>query len=288
MHFVLAEGVPVVEQARRQLQQLVLATQIVIDAGYIGWGNLGKLFVLLQFLEVLQRQLVLAIHILDVGIVVEAGVAVLRLAAHLLGEVARGLFVVAQMEVAVAHFEIVLAAMVVFHLAGIDLLVPRKSRLVRAAGIVEVAQVETRHVATRTLGVESQKLLQAVAGIVVVQLLGADTCIVVGVGRRQVRTVLRTLGDFVVYLLCGSVLLFPIEVHGLTVKFALPAFVGHALGHRFARRQGHQPHQSHNNDFLHISIFKCVIQNLYVPHSRLSSFFIHGPRSSMPLAGAGV
>ena len=292
-HLVLAEGVLVLQQAGGQLQQVVLAAEVVVDAGDVGGGDFGKLAVVLEVREVLQRQLVLPVHILDVCVVVEARRGVLRPSAHLLGEAVGGPLEVALLEVAVALLEVVLAAMVVLHLLGVYRAVVGQRLVVVGAGIVEVAQVEPRHVAARALRVETHELLEAVAGVVVVELLRAHAGIVAGVGRGEVGAPLVALRDLVVDLLRGGILLFLVQVGGAAVEVVLPLGGGLLLrrgpSHQAGQRQYHCQSSFHCLLCVIVLLFNGYRPKACPPSSLDWGRFSHGaPRSRMPLAGGGV
>ena len=165
------------------------------------------------------------------SIVVQARGAVLRLAAHLLGKELRRLLGVAFLEVAVTFLEVVFASVVILHLLGIHRLVVLQRSLVVAAGIVEIAQVEARHLLSCTLRIESQELLQTVVGIVVVELLRAHTGIVAGVADGEPLAVGRSVErrHLVEYLLGSGILLLLVEVHGMAEEPRSPFIAGLAL-----------------------------------------------------------
>ena len=183
-------------------------------------------------------QVILSVHVLDVGVVVERRVAVFRLSANLLREEVGGALHVALLEVAIAEFEVVFAAVVVLHLLGVDGAVIFQRLGVVAAGVVEVAQIEARHIGAAALWVEAQELLEAEGGVVVVELLGAYGGEVGGVGGGEVGAALAAEGYLVEDLLRGGILLLLVEVGGLRIEFALPLTGGLLLSpHR--RQQRH-------------------------------------------------
>ena len=116
--------------------------------------------------------------------------------------------------------------MVELHVGGVDGAVVLDGAVVVATRVVEVAQVEARHRPAAALRVEAQELLEAVVGVVVVELLRADGGIVAGVGGGEVGTSGRTGGNLVVDLLRGGILLLLVEVGGLPVEVALAARSG--------------------------------------------------------------
>ena len=179
-YLVLLENILLQQQCRSHLQQLVVLAEIVVDTCHIRGYYLGKLVVRLQLLEIAKCQVILALHVLQMGIIIERGIGVLRATVDVLGKEFLCLGIVLVDEIAVPHLEVILATMAVFHLASGHFLVILQRLGIVACGIVVVAQIEVGHIRVLVLGIATQKLRETEIGVAVAQPLGAHCAIEAG------------------------------------------------------------------------------------------------------------
>ena len=171
-YLVLLKHILLQQQGRSHLQQLVILAQIIIYPCYIRRDDFGKFVVGLQLLKIAQRQVILAFHILQMGIIIQRGIGILRAAVDVLREVLLGLAIVFIHKITIAHLEIILASVSVLHLAGRHLLVIFQRLGIVACRIMVIPQIEIGHIGVLVLRVQSQKFSQPEIGVAVAQFLG--------------------------------------------------------------------------------------------------------------------